>query len=110
MLLAVHSHSNYSMGRIESVDLGALIQHEEHEEETIVEISQHLAKSLRTIGFVYLLNHGIDEETIIQAMEASAEYFKLDDTIKKADTIGHGPEFQGWVSQGREVFDQDEVF
>ena len=71
-------------------------------------VSQQFTQSLGTIGFVYVVNHGINEEIIEEAMEASYEYFKLDEAIKKEDTIGHGPEFQGWVAQGREVFDQNE--
>ena len=97
------------MDKIESVDLAAILQNEAPEEQEFVKISAQFGRSLGTDGFVYLLNHGVAEDIINQAMEASNQYFKLDDTIKKEDTIGHGPEFQGWVSQGREVFDQDEV-
>ena len=39
-------------------------------------------------------------------MRASLEYFHLPDDIKEDDT--KGKERQGWVKQGREIFDQDE--
>ena len=96
------------MENIKTVDLAPILTGEEPGVEELRKVSQEFSQSLKTIGFVYLINHGIEDEVIEQAMEASKEYFKLDEAIKKEDTIGHGPEFQGWVAQGREVFDQDE--
>merc|ERR1712240_635212 len=39
-------------------------------------------------------------------MEKSFEFFSLDEDLK--EKLRKGPEYQGWVAQGREIFDQDE--
>ena len=96
------------MKAIDSVDISGLVTNED-DKDNLVKISEKLAASLKTTGFVYLTNHGVGEEVIKEALTASAEYFKLDEAVKARDAVGHGPEFQGWVARGREVFDQAEV-
>ena len=58
------------------------------------------------IGFLYINHHGISEETIQNAMKASMDFFNLDTTTK--NKARKGEEYQGWVEEGREIFDQDE--
>ena len=65
-----------------------------------------LSSCFKDIGFVYVKNHGIGDHVIQDAMRASMSFFNLDKEIKSFTT--KGPEYQGWVEQGREIFDQDE--
>ena len=58
------------------------------------------------IGFMYIKNHGIPAETIQDAMKESLNFFQLDEKVK--EKTRKGVEYQGWVEQGREIFDQDE--
>ena len=58
------------------------------------------------IGFMYIKNHGLSAETINKAMKSSLKFFGLD--IKVKERTRKGAEYQGWVEQGREIFDQDE--
>merc|ERR1719402_1149724 len=69
-------------------------------------VAKQLAEAFQDIGFACLQNHGVSEVIITEAMRASLEYFHLPDDIKGEDT--KGKERQGWVKQGREIFDQDE--
>ena len=59
------------MDKIESVDLAAILQNEAPEDQEFVKISEQFASSLKMVGFVYLLNHGVAEDIINQAMEPS---------------------------------------
>jgi len=70
------------------------------------EVSKTVSKCFEEIGFMYIINHGIAEKTITDAMEASMAFFKLEGNIKNKSR--KGSEYQGWVEQGREIFDQDE--
>jgi len=70
------------------------------------QVADKLAAAFHNIGFACLQNHGVKEETIRRAMEVSLEYFHLQDDVKELDSKGE--ERQGWVKQGREIFDQDE--
>jgi len=70
------------------------------------EVSKTISKNFEEIGFMYIINHGISEQIITDAMEASMAFFKLEESIK--NKTSKGSEYQGWVEQGREIFDQDE--
>lgn len=65
-----------------------------------------VASALHTTGFIYLRNHGLQGKVVEEAMATSMEFFHLPEEEKAG--ISKGPEYQGWVAQGREVFDQDE--
>ena len=55
---------------------------------------------------MYIKNHGIPAETIKNAMQESLNFFQLGKEVK--EKTRKGVEYQGWVEQGREIFDQDE--
>merc|ERR1719315_689978 len=69
-------------------------------------LAADLDTSFADIGFAYIKNHGIGQDIIDNAMEASMKFFKLAHDVKTLSR--KGPEYQGWVEQGREIFDQDE--
>ena len=64
-------------------------------------------QAFSSVGFVYIRDHGIDEEIIKSAMEASKNYFLLPQAKKVA--FPRDPVIQqGYVAPGREIFDQKE--
>ena len=69
------------------------------------EVSLQIKKCFEEIGFMYISHHGIDQEVITEAMKASMDFFKLEESVK--NKTRKGEEYQGWVEQGREIFDQD---
>jgi len=70
------------------------------------EVAKELCSAFQGTGFAYLVNHGIQPHLVQQAMSKSLEFFSLDEGVK--EEMRKGPEYQGWVAQGRETFDQDE--
>jgi len=76
------------------------------EQEDFEKLSHVFSSSFSDIGFIYISNHGIKSESIQGAFKASNDYFSLPNEVKEEDR--KGPEYQGWVEQGREIFDQDE--
>merc|ERR1711953_85854 len=76
------------------------------EPEDFSEVAKELCSAFQETGFAYLVNHGVDLHLVQQAMEKSLEFFSLHEGLK--EKMGKGPEYQGWVAQGREIFDQDE--
>ena len=75
-------------------------------EEAYQQLAPPVAAALETTGFIYLRNHGLQGRVVEEAMATSMEFFHLPEEVKAG--ISKGPEYQGWVAQGREVFDQDE--
>ena len=70
------------------------------------QVAAKLGHAFQNIGFIYLSHHGIPASVITGAMESSLQFFRLPDQHKEA--VRKGKEYQGWVEQGREIFDQDE--
>ena len=70
------------------------------------EVSRQIKKCFENIGFMYIRNHGIPQNVIDRGMESSMEFFDLERQVK--NLTRKGAEYQGWVEQGREIFDQDE--
>jgi len=95
------------MDRIEVLDIQTIALDRGHQptQEEYRSIGARLGEAFTHTGFVYLNNHGIDAEVVKQAMTASLEYFLLTEDVKSQHS--KGPEYQGWVAQGREIFDQD---
>ncbi|KAJ2975763.1 hypothetical protein NQ176_g5339 [Zarea fungicola] len=77
------------------------------------EAGKELCKALREVGFAYIKNHGVPEETIQEAFSWSRKFFNLPQDEK--DKSPHPPEgwyHRGYSSIGREkvsqnVFDKD---
>ena len=74
--------------------------------EDYANLAQEIKSCFGQIGFMYIKNHGIPAETIQNAMKESLNFFQLDKKVK--EKTRKGVEYQGWVEQGREIFDQDE--
>ena len=75
-------------------------------DEDYQDVAKEIKQCFENIGFMYLCNHGISGEVIDNAMKASLQFFRMEKNIK--NKVAKGPQFQGWVEQGREIFDQDE--
>ena len=87
-------------------DIGLSIQ-DDPSEGVLMAFGRNLRKSLSSVGFVYIRDHGVAEDLIKDAMKASKEYFLLPTKIKEA--FPRDPEVQqGYVAPGREIFDQNE--
>ena len=69
-------------------------------------LAQEIKSCFGQLGFLYIKNHGIPAETIKNAMKESLNFFQLAKEVK--EKTRKGVEYQGWVEQGREIFDQDE--
>ena len=69
-------------------------------------LAEEIKSCFGKIGFMYIKNHGIPAETIRNAMKESLNFFQLEKAVK--EKTRKGVEYQGWVEQGREIFDQDE--
>merc|ERR1719187_2544145 len=95
------------MTSIQVVDLAAIsLDIRDPSEEDYKALAEALDTSFADIGFAYIKNHGIGQDIINNAMEASMKFFNMDEKVKTLSR--KGIEYQGWVEQGREIFDQDE--
>ena len=95
------------MPSIQVVDIAAIsLANTAPAEDDYKAVAGVLESCFKDIGFVYIKNHGIDQAVITEAMQASMEFFDLERDVKSLSR--KGAEFQGWVEQGREIFDQDE--
>eukprot|EP00091_Calanus_sinicus_P009458 TRINITY_DN2212_c0_g1_i4.p1 TRINITY_DN2212_c0_g1~~TRINITY_DN2212_c0_g1_i4.p1 ORF type:complete len:140 (-),score=49.59 TRINITY_DN2212_c0_g1_i4:1-420(-) len=95
------------MPSIQVVDIAAIsLANTAPPEEDYKALAGVLESCFKDIGFVFIKNHGIDQAVITEAMQASMEFFNLERDVKSVSR--KGAEYQGWVEQGREIFDQDE--
>ena len=95
------------MPSIQVVDIAAIsLANTAPAEDDYKALAGVLESCFKDIGFVYIKNHGIDQAVITEAMKASMKFFNLERDVKSLSK--KGAEFQGWVEQGREIFDQDE--
>jgi len=75
--------------------------------EDLLICGKDLRRAFSLVGFVYIRDHGIHEDLIRKAMEASKKYFNMPTEVKEA--FPRDPKIQqGYVSPGREIFDQKE--
>jgi len=75
--------------------------------ETLLSCGKGLREAFSLVGFVYIRDHGIKDDLIKSAMEASQQYFLMPTEVKEA--FPRDPAIQqGYVSPGREIFDQKE--
>jgi len=84
----------------------SLARENQPEAKDFAEVAKELCSAFQETGFAYLVNHGIQPLLVQQAMSKSLDFFSLDEGVK--EKMSKGPEYQGWVAQGREIFDQDE--
>ena len=92
---------------ISVVDVGKIsIKIENPSSEDYASLAIEIKECFGKIGFMYIKNHGLSAETINKAMKSSLKFFGLDTKVK--ERTRKGAEYQVWVEQGREIFDQDE--
>ena len=95
------------MPNIQVVDISAIsLARDNPGEEDYRAIAAALDTSFADIGFAYIKNHGLSQDIINQAMEASMKFFHMEHAVKTLSR--KGLKYQGWVEQGREIFEQDE--
>lgn len=95
------------MEKIQVVDISPVsLEKEDVTLEDVEAVGNLIKHAFQEIGFVYIKNHGVAQEVIDAAFRASLDFFSLDTEAKAK--ITKGIEFQGWVCEGREIFDQDE--
>ena len=101
-LLVTGSKMAISVVDVENISINTANPSSEH----YTNLAQEIKCCFREIGFMYIKNHGIPAETIEKAMKESLNFFQLPKEVK--EKTRKGVEYQGWVEQGREIFDQDE--
>jgi len=69
------------------------------------EAGAQLDSAFKNIGFVYMKNHGVEAGLVEKCMDTSRKFFLQEENVK--DRISRVDQ-QGWVAQGREIFDQAE--
>ena len=73
----------------------------------LLSCGKKLREAFSQVGFVYIREHGINPDLIKRAMDASKQYFLMPSEAKEA--FPRDPTIQqGYVSPGREIFDQKE--
>lgn len=72
-------------------------------------VGQELGEALSQIGFICLTGHGVDEELITKTMQISKQFFEQKNDVKEQLMRRDQESLEGWVAQGREIFDQDET-
>jgi len=102
------------MEQVAVLDISSIgLKAENPTEEEYLEVGKSLFKAFSEIGFIHLTGHGVDQEgTLIKdAMSESKDFFLSPDDVKRKvekGLQGGQGQLQGWVEQGREIFDQDE--
>lgn len=99
--------------KIPVVDVSALsLENEDFDLENISPdedlrmLGSRLVSALHQNGFVYIAGHGVDPQLVQQALSSSLDFFHLD--IGSKTEVVMGSEYQGWVGQGRELFQGEE--
>ena len=94
------------MSSIPVIDISTIsLSNEDPSIEDYKFMSKIIGDKLENIGFLYINNHGIPQEVIDNAMKTSYEFFQMDNDAK--NVMKKGPEYQGWVAQGREIFEKE---
>ncbi|ODV97465.1 hypothetical protein PACTADRAFT_66530 [Pachysolen tannophilus NRRL Y-2460] len=80
-----------------------------------LETGKQMVKVLREVGFMYIINHGIEQKEIDDIFEWSKKFFELSDEQKsKCPHPPNGAHHRGWSALGKEkvvqmVFDEKEI-
>jgi len=99
--------SEPAINAIKVIDVGRVsVEVEEVSPGDLEEVGALISQAFQQTGFAYIQNHGIPPAVIDSAFRSSMEFFTMDDSTK--EQVSKGVEYQGWVCEGREIFDQDE--
>ncbi|MGE0666717.1 MAG: isopenicillin N synthase family dioxygenase [Sphingomonadales bacterium] len=86
--------------RIPVVDVAGLAGHRAARERVALE----LGDGARTVGFLYVTGHGVDERLFENVLAAAKRFFALPDEEKMRVYIGNSTNHRGYVPIGEEVF------
>ena len=78
-----------------------------NDKDSLPALASKLDSALSKCGFVHLINHGLNPDLIANTFSSSASFFALNESLKTTVETTEATQ-QGFVSQGREVFDQSE--
>jgi len=88
--------------RIPIVDLLSLgLGTEEPTEQDMKEVGKELVDAFSDIGFVYIKDHGIPDETVASVNDQSEDFFEMSDSVKKEYTRGV-TDIQGYTGLAQE--------
>ena len=76
----------------------------------IKELSHKLFDAFSKWGFVYLINHGINEEDIENSFEQSRQFFELDKSVKKEFLPKSNGEYWGYVPVNTERYEKSRPY
>ena len=85
--------------------IGLLVQ-EEPTAEIYEEFGQSLKKAFSSVGFVFISDHGIDDNLIQKAMQNSLDFFALPLNVKESLTCDPQSD-QSYVAPGKEILGQN---
>ena len=71
------------------------------------EVSQKIRSCFQEIGFMFIVNHGINNHLIDNAFDVSRDFFVLDPSLKNKSRK-ETRESHGWSVQGRETFNRED--
>lgn len=89
---------NTSIDALPVLDLSLLAQGED----AVAEFQEKLREVTHTIGFFYLVGHGIPDQTIQQLFEEARTFFALPFEEKKKIEMVKSPQFRGYTRAGGE--------
>ena len=90
-----------------SVEKIGLLVKGEPTEEVFKDFGNSLKKAFSSVGFVFISDHGINENLIQTAMQKSLDFFALPSAVK--ESLSCDPQLdQSYVAPGKEIFDQNE--
>ncbi|EFX82448.1 hypothetical protein DAPPUDRAFT_223803 [Daphnia pulex] len=87
----------FVMPEIPVVDLSNMDLHKDR-------ITNELDKAFSTVGFVYLKNHGIDQEKVDNLFKASRNFFQLPENVKKGYPRDR-ENFDGYTGRDQEILE-----
>lgn len=93
---------------IPMVDLADIGLHhlDKPRESTVDRVANELDSAFSTVGFVYLKNHGVEQQTIDNVFQASKSFFQLPDAIKDVYRCGKpDSESDGYTGKDQEILD-----
>src|SRR5688572_26520647 len=67
--------------------------------------ARRMVEAFEGIGFVYLLNHGISDDLLQEALHRSREFFHLPVEVKTKYLASTETQHQGYFGLGNEAFD-----
>ena len=79
MINKLYSVASSIMSKIRVVDIATIgLAVDRADIEDLRRVGKELSEAFEDIGFVFVKNHGVDEEMINDAREASKDYFLVD--------------------------------